>query len=136
MKRNALTTLKSAWVLVAYLGFLLFAAPCTCFAQTADTAPAKICCCGPDAQNPCEPEAAGGEHGGCDGVLGAGCAQELPEATTLEAASVSEDFAAPAGVLSFALASPEAVLVSWSRARAPSLLAPRLDQVRSTVLLI
>jgi len=138
VKRNALTTVSSAWALVAYLGFLLFAAPCTCFARTADTAPAKVCCCGPDAQNPCEPEPATGEHGGCEGVLGAGCAQELPEATTLDAVSASDEFATPtpAAGLSFALASPEAALVSSSRARAPSLPAPRLDQVRSTVLLI
>ena len=136
MKRNAVTTLTSAWALVAYLGFLLFAAPCTCFAQTVEAAPAKVCCCGPDAPNPCEP--ATGEHGGCEGVLGAGCAQELPEETTLDAASLSDEFAgpAPAAVLSFTLALPEAARASSSRARAPSTRAPRLDQVRSTVLLI
>jgi len=138
VKRNALTTLNSAWVLVAYLGFLLLAAPCTCFAGSSDSAAMKVCCCGPDAQKPCAPKPADGDHDGCAGDLRVDCAQDLPEATTLDTISVSDEFAvpAPAHGLSFALVSPEAARASSSRARAPSTPAPRLDLVRSTVLLI
>lgn len=136
MQRSALTRMSSAWALAAYLGFVLFAAPCGCLAMPAEASEAAVCCCGPDAANPCAPKTGGQQDAGCEGVLGAGCAQALPEASATDLVSEELNAPAPAFVLSFELPSPEAALAQRSRARTPSPPALALAQVRSTVLLI
>lgn len=136
MQRNSLTAATSAWALVAYLGFLLFAAPCTCASEPAPGETKTVCCCGPDAKTPCAPPSDGGSHHDCGADLGAGCAQALPEAQVVDTPVVEDEVPPPALVLTFELASPDAVLVRSARAGGPLPPAPRLDQVRSTVLLI
>jgi hypothetical protein len=138
VKRNAPRSATSAWALVAYLGFLLLAAPCTCLAGPAPATDDAVCCCGPGAKTPCAPKSGSESHGDCGGTLGAGCAQALPETATVETLVIGEELPAPqpALALEFDLGAPDAVLARAARARGPALPLPRLDQVRSTVLLI
>lgn len=136
MSSSAIRAASSAWALVAYLALVLLSAPCTCAAEPVVPADAKACCCGPDAATPCAPADGAGSHEGCGGHLGAGCTHALPETAALDAAPGFPELPAPDALLSFELDAPKRHSLRQARDRSHRLPAPRLDQVRSTVLLI
>lgn len=139
MSRRPANLLSASWVLTAYLGMVLLAAPCQCLAAPASPAEQAVCCCGPEAKTPCHAPADDepGRHS-CAGELTADCTAAQDDPTATEAPKASADsLPVPAPVAVLAVSMPEPVQLQRLRqlTRAPAPPPFRLVQVRSTVLL-
>ena len=140
MSRRPSTLLAATWALAAYLGMVLLAAPCSCDAAPAADAKAPVCCCGPNAENPCHAPADGSSSSkkGCSHDLAAPCTAGDDDPAALEAPKAGGadlQLPAPVAVLTVPLGEPAPAQRLRQRSRAPAPPPLRLAQVRSTVLL-